>query len=244
MDNRPKSFEYEDLLRCGRGELFPEGPQLPLPPMLMFDRISEISETGGPNGKGFIRAELELKPDLWFFPCHFKGDPVMPGCLGLDALWQMLGFFLGWLGSPGKGRALGMGEVKFSGQVLPTMKKVIYGIDLKRVMRSKLVLGIADGWLEADGSVIYRALDFLMAHGLVHRLESLNAYVGCPQPERSHRGRFLICDGCGHVAEFDSPALRTAIADQADHQGFAVRDETVEVRGLCRRCQLATAAAS
>ena len=122
MDNRPSKFEYEDLLRCGRGELFPEGPQLPLPPMLMFDRISEISETGGPNGKGFIRAELELKPDLWFFPCHFKGDPVMPGCLGLDALWQMLGFFLGWLGSPGRGRALGMGEVKFSGQVLPTMK--------------------------------------------------------------------------------------------------------------------------
>ena len=127
--------------------------------MLMFDRISEISETGGPNGKGFIRAELGLKPDLWFFPCHFKGDPVMPGCLGLDALWQMLGFFLGWLGSPGKGRALGMGEVKFSGQVLPNMKKLVYGIDLKRVMRSKLVLGIADGWLEADGSVIYRALD-------------------------------------------------------------------------------------
>jgi 3-hydroxyacyl-[acyl-carrier protein] dehydratase / trans-2-decenoyl-[acyl-carrier protein] isomerase len=156
---RRNSFEYEDLLRCGRGEMFPEGPQLPLPPMLMFDRISEISEIGGPNGKGFIRAELELKPDLWFFPCHFKGDPVMPGCLGLDALWQMLGFFLGWLGSSGKGRALGMGEVKFSGQVLPTMKKIVYGIDLKRVMRSKLVLGIGDGWLEADGSVIYRALD-------------------------------------------------------------------------------------
>ena len=127
--------------------------------MLMFDRISEISETGGPNGKGFMRAELELKPDLWFFPCHFKGDPVMPGCLGLDALWQMLGFFLGWLGSSGKGRALGMGEVKFSGQVLPTMKKMVYGIDIKRVMRSKLVLGIGDGWLEADGTVIYRALD-------------------------------------------------------------------------------------
>ena len=159
MEIRPNRFEYEDLLRCGRGEMFPEGPQLPLPPMLMFDRISEISETGGPNGKGFIRAELDLRPDLWFFPCHFKGDPVMPGCLGLDALWQMLGFFLGWSGSSGKGRALGMGEVKFSGQVLPTMKKIVYGIDLKRVMRSKLVLGIADGWLEADGSVIYRAFD-------------------------------------------------------------------------------------
>jgi 3-hydroxyacyl-[acyl-carrier protein] dehydratase/trans-2-decenoyl-[acyl-carrier protein] isomerase len=159
MDLRRSHFDYEDLLACGRGEMFPEGPQLPLPPMLMFDRISEISETGGPNGKGMIRAELDVKPDLWFFPCHFKGDPVMPGCLGLDALWQMLGFFLGWLGSGGKGRALGMGEVKFTGQVMPTMKKVVYGVDLKRVMRSKLVLGIADGWVEADGVRIYQASD-------------------------------------------------------------------------------------
>ena len=127
--------------------------------MLMFDRISEISEQGGEHGKGLIRAELEVKPDLWFFACHFKGDPVMPGCLGVDALWQLLGFFLGWLGSPGKGRALGLGELKFSGQVLPTMKKVVYGIEIKRVMRSKLVLGIADGWLSADGNVIYRASD-------------------------------------------------------------------------------------
>jgi 3-hydroxyacyl-[acyl-carrier protein] dehydratase/trans-2-decenoyl-[acyl-carrier protein] isomerase len=160
MSERQNSFNYEDLLACGRGELFGEGnAQLPLPPMLMFDRISEISETGGPNGKGMIRAELDVKPDLWFFACHFKGDPVMPGCLGLDALWQMLGFFLGWLGAPGKGRALGMGEVKFSGQVLPTVKNIVYGIDIKRVMRSKLVLGIADGWLSADGEVIYRASD-------------------------------------------------------------------------------------
>ena len=155
-DERRSNFEYEDLLACGRGELFGEGPQLPLPPMLMFDRISEIAEAGGEYGKGLVRAVLDLKPDLWFFPCHFKGDPVMPGCLGLDALWQLLGFFLGWLGSPGKGRALGIGEVKFSGQVLPTVKKVVYGIDIKRVMRSKLVLGIADGWLSADGSIIYR----------------------------------------------------------------------------------------
>ena len=117
------------LLACGRGELFAEGPQLPLPPMLMFDRISEIAETGGEYGKGLVRAELDVKPDLWFFPCHFKGDPVMPGCLGLDALWQLLGFFLGWLGSSGKGRALGLGELKFSGQVLPTMKNVVYGIE-------------------------------------------------------------------------------------------------------------------
>src|SRR5271157_2041168 len=163
---RRQSFEYEDLIACGRGELFVGGPQLPLPPMLMFDRIAELSETGGANGKGLIRAEYAINPDLWFFGCHFKGDPVMPGCLGLDALWQLLGFFLGWIGSPGKGRALGMGEIKFSGQVLPTMKKVVYGIDVKRVMRSRLVLGIADGWLSADGSVIFKALDLKVA--LVH----------------------------------------------------------------------------
>ena len=160
MSERQSSFSYEDLLACGRGELFGEGnAQLPLPPMLMFDRITEVSEQGGEYGKGLIRAELDVKPDLWFFACHFKGDPVMPGCLGLDALWQMLGFFLGWLGAPGKGRALGIGEVKFSGQVLPHVKKVVYGLELKRVMRSKLVLGIADGWLSADGEVIYRAAD-------------------------------------------------------------------------------------
>jgi 3-hydroxyacyl-[acyl-carrier protein] dehydratase / trans-2-decenoyl-[acyl-carrier protein] isomerase len=160
MSDRRDSFEYEDLLACGRGELFGEGnAQLPLPPMLMFDRISEIAETGGEHGKGLVRAELNVSPDLWFFPCHFKGDPVMPGCLGVDALWQMVGFFLGWLGAPGRGRALGLGEVKLSGQVLPSMKKVVYGIDIKRVMRSKLVLGIADGWLSADGAVIYRVSD-------------------------------------------------------------------------------------
>ena len=160
MSERRNSYSYEDLLACGRGELFGEGnAQLPLPPMLMFDRITEIAEQGGEHGKGLIRAEFDLKPDLWFFACHFKGDPVMPGCLGIDALWQLLGFFLGWLGAPGKGRALGAGEIKLSGQVLPTVKKVIYGIDIKRVMRSKLVLGIADGWLSADGEVIYRAFD-------------------------------------------------------------------------------------
>jgi 3-hydroxyacyl-[acyl-carrier protein] dehydratase / trans-2-decenoyl-[acyl-carrier protein] isomerase len=154
------TYEYEDLLACGRGEMFgPGNAQLPLPPMLMFDRIAEISETGGPNGKGLIRAELEVRPDLWFFQCHFKDDPVMPGCLGLDALWQLTGFFLGWLGAEGRGRALGVGEVKFSDQVLPSVKKVVYGVDLKRVFRSKLVLGVADGWLEADGRRIYEAKD-------------------------------------------------------------------------------------
>jgi 3-hydroxyacyl-[acyl-carrier protein] dehydratase/trans-2-decenoyl-[acyl-carrier protein] isomerase len=171
MTDKRHSFEYEDLLACGRGELFAEGPQLPLPPMLMFDRISEISEQGGEHGKGMVRAELEVKPELWFFLCHFKGDPVMPGCLGLDALWQMVGFFLGWLGAPGKGRALGLGELKFSGQVLPTVKKVIYGVDFKRVMRSKLVLGIADGWLSADGTVIYKASDLKV--GLFRDTEAL-----------------------------------------------------------------------
>jgi 3-hydroxyacyl-[acyl-carrier protein] dehydratase/trans-2-decenoyl-[acyl-carrier protein] isomerase len=133
------SYSYEELLACGRGELFgPGNAQLPLPPMLMFDRITEISESGGANGKGFVRAELDVRPDLWFFPCHFKGDPVMPGCLGVDALWQLVGFFLGWLELPGRGRALGVGEVKFADQVLPSVKKVVYGVEFKRVFKSKL----------------------------------------------------------------------------------------------------------
>ncbi len=160
QNSRKSSYSYEDLISCGRGDMFgPGNAQLPLPPMLMFDRITEISEEGGPGGKGFVRAELDVKPDLWFFACHFKNDPVMPGCLGLDALWQLLGFFLGWSGGKGRGRALGLGELKFSGQVLPGVKKIVYGVDLKRVMRGKLVLGIADGWLETDGEVIYKASD-------------------------------------------------------------------------------------
>jgi 3-hydroxyacyl-[acyl-carrier protein] dehydratase/trans-2-decenoyl-[acyl-carrier protein] isomerase len=162
---RQSSYTYEELLACGRGELFGSGnAQLPLPPMLMFDRISSIGQDGGAHGKGHVHAELDVRPDLWFFPCHFKGDPVMPGCLGVDALWQMVGFFLGWAGGEGRGRALGVGEVKFADQVLPTVKKVVYGVDLKRVFRSKLVLGIADGWLEADGRRIYEAKDLRVGH--------------------------------------------------------------------------------
>lgn len=160
MSDRRSSFDYEDLLACARGDLFgPGNAQLPLPPLLMFDKIAAISDEGGPNEKGLVRAEFAIKPDHWFFGCHFKNDPVMPGCLGLDALWQLLGFYLGWLGLPGRGRALGVGEVKFTDQVLPSVKKIIYGVDLKRVFNRKLVLGIADGWLEADGTRIYDAKD-------------------------------------------------------------------------------------
>ena len=160
MLDRRSGYEYEDILACGRGELFgPGNAQLPLPPMLMFDRISEISETGGEYGKGVVRAELDVNPDLWFFGCHFKGDPVMPGCLGLDAMWQLVGFYLAWIGGQGRGRALGVGEVKFTGQVQPDVKKVVYKITLKRVINRRLVMGIADGVLEADGVPIYTATD-------------------------------------------------------------------------------------
>lgn len=160
MPERKNAFGYEDLLACGRGDLFgPGNAQLPAPPMLMFDRITDIREEGGEFGKGYIRAELDITPDLWFFACHFLGDPVMPGCLGLDALWQMSGFFLGWLGEPGKGRAISTGEVKFTGMVTPSVRKVVYGVDFKRVMRGRLVLSIGDGWLQADGETIYKASD-------------------------------------------------------------------------------------
>jgi 3-hydroxyacyl-[acyl-carrier protein] dehydratase/trans-2-decenoyl-[acyl-carrier protein] isomerase len=160
-DFRTKSaFGYEDLLRCGHGQLFgPGNARLPLPPMLMFDRIVHISEGGGAHGKGQAVAELDVKADLWFFACHFESDPVMPGCLGLDALWQLTGFSLGWRGLPGRGRALGVGEVKFTDQVLPATKRVRYIVDMKRMRAGKLVLGIADGKLEADGKVIYEASD-------------------------------------------------------------------------------------
>ncbi len=157
---KKNSFTFEELLACGRGEMFGEGnAQLPLPPMLMFDRIVSITEDGGKYGNGQIIAELDIKPDLWFFGCHFEGDPVMPGCLGLDAMWQLVGFFLGWSGGPGHGRALGAGEVKFTGQVLPTGKLVRYHIDIKRLIMRKLVMGIADARMEVDGREIYTAND-------------------------------------------------------------------------------------
>ena len=154
------SFSYEQLLACGRGELFGDGnAQLPLPPLLMFDRITKISVDGGEFGKGVVEAELEIRPDMWFFQCHFAGDPVMPGCLGLDALWQLIGFYLGWLGKPGNGRALGSGVVKFSGQVNSDVRRVSYTVDIKRVIATKLVMGVANGTVAADGKVIYRGED-------------------------------------------------------------------------------------
>jgi 3-hydroxyacyl-[acyl-carrier protein] dehydratase / trans-2-decenoyl-[acyl-carrier protein] isomerase len=154
------SYSREDLLACGQGNLFgPGNAQLPIPNMLMLDRISHISAEGGLYGKGEIRAELDIHPDLWFFSCHFPGDPVMPGCLGLDAMWQLVGFFLAWKGNPGRGRALGAGEVKFTGQILPSAKHVSYSIQLKRVIERKLVMGIADGSVFVDGKEIYTAKD-------------------------------------------------------------------------------------
>ena len=152
------SLNRDELLRCGQGEMFgPGNAQLPTPNMLMLDRIVKIADEGGTYGKGEIVAELDINPDLWFFDCHFPSDPVMPGCLGLDAMWQLVGFFLGWRGNPGRGRALGSGEVKFSGQILPSASKVVYNINIKRVIERKLVMGIADGSVSVDGREIYTA---------------------------------------------------------------------------------------
>ena len=158
--NKNNKYSYEDLITSSKGELFGKGnAQLPAPPMLMFDRITSISEEGGAFQKGLIVAELDIKPDLWFFDCHFHNDPVMPGCLGLDAMWQLLGFYMGWTGAPGKGRALGAGEVKFSGQVLPNAGLVTYTINIKRLILRKLVMGVADGTMSINGKEIYEAKD-------------------------------------------------------------------------------------
>ena len=157
---RAASFDFHALIDCAKGRLFgPGNAQLPTDNMLMVDRISHISASGGAHGKGEIIAELDIHPGLWFFDCHFRGDPVMPGCLGLDAMWQLIGFYLGWKGNPGKGRALGAGEIKFTGQVLPEARLVEYRIDLKRVIERKLVMGIADGTMAVDGRIIYTAQD-------------------------------------------------------------------------------------
>lgn len=160
VSNRKNAYNRDDLLECGQGRMFgPGNAQLPIPNMLMLDRITSITVDGGEHGKGEIVAELDINPDLWFFECHFPGDPVMPGCLGLDAMWQLVGFFLAWKGNEGKGRALGSGDVKFTGQVLPTAKKVTYRITLKRVIERKLIMGIADGSVSVDGREIYTAKD-------------------------------------------------------------------------------------
>jgi 3-hydroxyacyl-[acyl-carrier protein] dehydratase/trans-2-decenoyl-[acyl-carrier protein] isomerase len=152
------SYTHEELLECGHARLFgPGNAQLPLPPMLMVDRITQINNGGGDHDKGLVIAELDVRPELWFFDCHFENDPVMPGCLGLDAMWQLVGFYLGWAGSPGRGRALGAGEVKFSGQVTPKNNLITYRIHMKRVIQRKLNMGIADGVMEVDGRVIYTA---------------------------------------------------------------------------------------
>lgn len=160
MAEHATSYDYEGLMSCARGELFgPGNPQLPAPPMLMMDRITAIEENGGEHGKGRIVAEFDVKPDNWFFQCHFLGDPVMPGCLGLDALWQLTGFFLGWKGLQGRGRALGVGEVKFSGMVTPDVKLITYEVEFKRIIDRKLKLGIANGVMKADGETIYTTAD-------------------------------------------------------------------------------------
>ena len=158
MAEYPSSFSREDLLKCAKGDLFgPGNAQLPEPPMLMMDRITEISSHGGENEKGHVVAEYDINPDIWFFKCHFPGNPIMPGCLGLDAMWQLLGFFLLWSGLPGVGRALGAEKIKFFGQVLPTAKKVKYELDVKRVINRGAVLGLANGKMFVDGREVYSA---------------------------------------------------------------------------------------
>ena len=164
MSEFPSSFDKEGLLKCARGELFgPGNPQLPEPPMLMMDRVTEISADGGSDGKGHVVAEFDIHPDLWFFKCHFPGDPVLPGCLGLDALWQLTGFNLGWRGMLGRGRALGVGEVKLTGMVTPEIKLITYHVDFTRVINRRLKIGVANGKVFADGEMVYDVTDMRVA---------------------------------------------------------------------------------
>ena len=157
---KKSSYNYKELISCGNGELFgPGNPQLPMPPMLMCDRITSITDDGGQFNKGQIEAEFDIHPDLWFFKCHFENDPVMPGCLGMDALWQLVGFYLGWAGGLGRGRAISVGQVKFSGQILPDAKILAFRLHMKRVILRKLVLGIADGEVLCDGESVFQAED-------------------------------------------------------------------------------------
>ena len=156
---KKNSYSYNELINCGEGKLFgPGNARLPLPPMLMFDRITEIKSNEGKFKKGIVKAELDIKDNMWFFGCHFKGDPVMPGCLGLDAMWQLVGFYLGWMGEPGKGRALGVNSVRFTGEVLKNIKIASYEVDMKKVLKTEGgTVGFADGILKADGKKIYTA---------------------------------------------------------------------------------------
>jgi len=157
---RKDSYTLAELIDCGHGRLFgPGNARLPLPPMLMFERIIKIDDTGGAYGKGQIIAEMDVKPDLWFFNCHFESDPVMPGCLGLDAMWQLVGFFLGWMGLPGKGRAISTGAIKLKGEVVPTVRRLTWYIDIKKLISRKMGLGIADGIMKADDQIVYEAQD-------------------------------------------------------------------------------------
>ena len=212
--SRPSSFDYDQLLACARGEMFgPGNAKLPAPPMLMFDRITEISTEGGKYGKGVIRAELDIRPDLWFFQCHFEGDPVMPGCLGVDAMWQLCGFYLPWLGEPGRGRALGVGQVKFTGQVLPDAKLVRYELDIRRVMRGKLALVIADGRMLVDGQMVQREDD--KPETVRHRLEVYREQTAPLSGFYEEEGLLSRIDAIGEVEEVTARALEALGADAA-----------------------------